>query len=36
MKVWLTDVTIAGDSRIELEKITNYQDLKIEIEKIIV
>ena len=35
-QVWTTDVTIPGDSRIkekELEKISKYQDLKIEIER---
>ena len=34
-QVWIIDVAIPGDSRIEekeLEKISKYQDLKIEIE----
>ena len=33
-QVWLIDVAISGDSRInqkEVEKITKYQDLKIEV-----
>ena len=36
-QVWLVDVAISGDSRIqqkEVEKITKYQDLKIEIERL--
>ena len=34
-QVWIIDVAIPGDSRIEekeIEKISKYQDLKIEIE----
>jgi len=36
-QVWLVDVAIPGDSRIqqkEVEKITKYQDLKIEVERL--
>ena len=36
-RVWIIDVAIPGDGRIEekeLEKITKYQDLKIEIERL--
>lgn len=36
-QVWLVDVAIPGDSRIEqkeIEKITKYQDLKIEVERL--
>ena len=36
-RVWLIDVAIPGDSRIdqkEMEKITKYQDLKIEVERL--
>ena len=36
-QVWLIDVAIPGDSRIdqkEVEKITKYQDLKIEVERL--
>ena len=36
-QVWLIDVAIPGDSRIELkeqEKLTKYQELKIEIERL--
>ena len=36
-QVWLIDVEIPGDSRInrkELEKITMFQDLKVEIERL--
>ena len=36
-QVWLIDVAISGDSRIdqkEVEKITKYQDLKIEVERL--
>ena len=36
-QVWIIDVAIPGDSRIEekvLEKISKYQDLKIEIERL--
>ena len=36
-RVWITDMAIPGDSRIEekeLEKISKYQDLKIEIERL--
>ena len=36
-QVWLIDVPIPGDSRInqkEVEKITNYQDLKVEVESL--
>ena len=36
-QVWLIDVAIPGDSRIELkeqEKLTKYQDLKIEVERL--
>ena len=36
-QVWLIDVAIPGDSRIdqkEVEKITKYQDLKIELERL--
>ena len=36
-RVWIIDVAIPGDSRIEekeLDKIRKYQDLKIEIEKL--
>src|SRR5271168_1218221 len=36
-RVWIIDVAIPGDSRIEMkeqEKITKYQDLRIEIERI--
>ena len=35
-QVWLIDVTIPGDSRIdqkEVEKITKYPDLKVEVER---
>jgi hypothetical protein len=36
-RVWIIDVAIPGDSRIEMkeqEKITKYQDLRIEIQMI--
>ena len=36
-KVWLIDVAISGDSRInqkEVEKITMYQDLKVKVERL--
>ena len=36
-QVWLIDMTIPGDSRIdqkEMEKITKYQDLKVEVERL--
>ena len=36
-RVWIIDVAIPGDGRVEekqLEKISNYQDLKIEIERL--
>ena len=36
-RVWITDVAIPGDGRTEekeLEKISKYQDLKIEIERL--
>ena len=36
-RVWIIDVAISGDGRIEekeLEKISKYQDLKIEIERL--
>ena len=36
-RVWIIDVAIPGDGRIEekeLEKISKYQDLKIEIERL--
>ena len=36
-RVWIIDVAIPGDARIEekeLEKISKYQDLKIEIERL--
>ena len=36
-QVWLIDVAIPGDSRInqkEVEKITKYQDLKVEVERL--
>ena len=36
-QVWIIDVAIPGDGRIEekeLEKISKYQDLKIEIERL--
>ena len=36
-QVWLIDVAIPGDSRInqkEVEKITKYQDLKFEVERL--
>ena len=36
-QVWLIDVAIRGDSRInqkEVEKITKYQDLKVEVERL--
>ena len=36
-QVWLIDMAIPGDCRIdqkEVEKITKYQDLKIEVEKL--
>ena len=36
-QVWLIDVAIPGDSRIdqkEVEKITKYKDLKIEVERL--
>jgi hypothetical protein len=36
-QVWIIDVSIPGDSRIEqkeMEKITKYQDLRIEVERI--
>ena len=36
-QVWLINVAIPGDSRIqqkEVEKITKYQDLKIEVERL--
>ena len=36
-QVWLIDVAIPGDSRIqqkELEKITKYQDLRVEVERL--
>ena len=36
-KVWLIDIAIPGDSRVEekeLEKITRYQDLKIEVQRL--
>ena len=36
-QVWLVDVAIPGDSRIdqkEMEKITKYQNLKIEVERL--
>ena len=35
-QVWLIDVAIPGDNRInqkEVEKITKYQDLKVEVER---
>ena len=35
--MWLIDLAIPGDSRInqkEVEKITNYQDLKVEVESL--
>lgn len=38
MKVWITDVTIARDSRIEdeeLEKNTRYRDLQMEVERLL-
>ena len=36
-QVWLIDVAIPGDSRIDqkkVEKITKYQDLKVEVERL--
>ena len=36
-QVWLIDVAIPGDNRInqkEVEKITKYQDLKVEVERL--
>ena len=36
-QVWLIDLAIPGDSRIdqkEVEKITKYQDLKVEVERL--
>ena len=36
-QVWLIDVAIPGDSRInqkEVEKITKYQDLKVKVERL--
>ena len=36
-QIWIIDVAIPGDGRIErkeLEKISKYQDLKIEIENL--
>ena len=36
-QVWLIDVSIPGDSKInqkEVEKITKYQDLKVEVERL--
>ena len=37
VEIWIIDVAIPGDGRIEekeLEKISKYQDLKIEIERL--